>query len=623
MRFSTRVVLLQTATAVAVVAVCAVVFLLLGIQQLRTEAETSALNIARTLAVDPQVRADVAELSADPGTPRAAQLRDGELQRLARAVTERTGTLFVVITDDHGIRLAHPDADVLGEPVSTDFREVLAGKEVVTWQQGTLGVSARAKVPVLPPAGQGTAPVGEVSVGFEPSSVFSDLPSLIGGIAAAAGAALLLAALSAMLLRRRWERLTLGLQPEELVALVQNQAAVLDGVGDGVIALDADGMVRLCNETARELLDLVDPEGKSLAALGVAPAILVAVREATAGDGIVSGDRVLFVDAQAVRRDGRDLGMVVIVRDRTDLVALSERLDTVRAMTSALRVQRHEFANRLHVAAGLLDAGRGHEAREFLGEQLQRGPVDYPVENIDLIGDPLLHALIGAHALEAGERGVRLSVAADSLLLSPLGDVEDVAAVLGNLVDNAVRAAVAGREPRSVSIGCYGDGADLVLTVSDSGAGVPHDVDLFRRRESSRLDTSPVDASRGDASRRDVSRGDLSRGDTDRVHGLGVGLPLSRELARRRGGDVWLIESGRPDAGPADSDTDPSFSGAVFGARLRNVLVIEPLDVTADVTTPDVTTPDVTTHLVATHHAATHHVAEHLPPKPHSEDDVS
>ena len=76
-----------------------------------------------------------------------------------------------------------------------------------------------------------------MSVGFEPSSVFDDLPALIGAVAAAAGAGILLAALAGLIVRRRWERLTLGLQPEELVALVQNQAAVLDGVGDGVVAI--------------------------------------------------------------------------------------------------------------------------------------------------------------------------------------------------------------------------------------------------------------------------------------------------------------------------------------------------------------------------------------------------
>lgn len=70
MRFTTRVLLLQLATVAAVVVVSCVVFLLLGIAQLRAEAENSALNIARTIAADPEVRDTVARISSDPGTPR-------------------------------------------------------------------------------------------------------------------------------------------------------------------------------------------------------------------------------------------------------------------------------------------------------------------------------------------------------------------------------------------------------------------------------------------------------------------------------------------------------------------------------------------------------------------------
>ena len=40
-------------------------------------------------------------------------------------------------------------------------------------------------------------------------------------------------------------------------------------------------------------------------------------------------------------------------------------------MTDALRVQRHEFANRLHVTAGLIDAGRVPDARDYLDEVLE------------------------------------------------------------------------------------------------------------------------------------------------------------------------------------------------------------------------------------------------------------
>ncbi|HWV50386.1 MAG TPA: histidine kinase, partial [Microbacterium sp.] len=248
MRFATRLLLVQLALVVVIVAFCVGVFGWLGVQQLRAEAEASALNIARTVASDPEVRQLVEEFSADPGTPEAADLRDGELQSLAADVAASTGALFVVITDDHGIRLAHPEADKLGKVVSTPFEDVLEGSEVIGWETGTLGESARAKVPVHPPGGG--APVGEISVGFERASIFDDLPILLGTLLAAALGSVVLAALATFIVRRRFERVTLGLQPEELAALVQNQAAVLDGVDDGVLALDPDGVVRVCNRTA-------------------------------------------------------------------------------------------------------------------------------------------------------------------------------------------------------------------------------------------------------------------------------------------------------------------------------------------------------------------------------------
>ncbi len=547
MRFATRVLLLQLATVVAVVVVSCAVFLVLGIQQLRNEAETSALNIARTIAAVPDVRAEVAQISADPGTPAAADLARGPLQAYATTITATTGTLFVVIADDHGIRLAHPDTALLGQEVSTDYREVLAGNEVVTWETGTLGVSARAKVPIYPPGASpgdaGASPVGEVSVGFEPASVFDDLPALALGIGAVAAGALAIGLVAALLLRRRFERLTLGLQPEELVALLQNQYAVLDGVGDGVVGLGPDGVVRVCNRTAEEMLGVRDAVGKPFGELGLPPLVVAAVRDGTASDGVVIGDHVLYVDSRPVQRGDRVIGDVLIIRDRTGLVALTQRLESVRAMTGALRVQRHEFANRLHVAVGLLDAERPDEARAFLGEQVARGPVDYPVAHLDLIGDAALQSLVGAKAIEAGERGVQLSVASDTLLWQHVDDLEDVAAVLGNLVDNAVSAAVGGAEPREVEIGCYGDDEALVLTVADSGSGIDVE-DPF------------------------VPRG-ATAGDDARVHGWGIGLRLSRELARRRGGDVWVIDRGG--ANPLTPRTTGT-AGAVFGARLEGVL---------------------------------------------------
>ncbi|MDR2320595.1 MAG: sensor histidine kinase [Microbacterium sp.] len=541
-RFATRTLLLQLATVVLVVALCTGVYLVLAVQQLRAEAESSALGIARTLAEDPEVRAEVARASAAPGTPPADDLQAGVLQRTATAIAARTGALFVVITDDHGIRLAHPDPGRLGQEVSTPYQDVLAGHEVVEWETGTLGDSARAKVPVRGGAG---APVGEVSVGFARAGVFDDLPPLLVVIGIAAAGSLLLAGAAALVLRRRWERLTLGVQPEELVALVQNQTAVLNGVDDGVLAVDQDGVVRVCNAAAERLLGVRDLVGRPLGRAGLPDA----VRDAVSGDRelseVVLDDRVLYLDTRPVEREGRALGTVAVIRDRTELIALSERLESVRTMTAALRVQRHEFANRIHVAAGLIDAGRVRDAREFLAELMQRGSVDFPLAGRERLNDPFLQSFLGAKALEASERGVTLRIAEETHLLGTVIAAEDVAAVLGNLVDNAVTAAVAGGAPRWVEVAVLDDGDALVVTVADSGAG---------------LDAAPVEeadapgpaASPGAGASRATGGPD----DAGAVHGHGLGLPLSREIARRGGGDLWIIDRG--DDG----------HGAVFAARI-------------------------------------------------------
>lgn len=542
MRFGTRVLLLQLVTVVAVVAASAGVFIVLGVEQLKHEAETSALSIARTVASAPVVRSEVARETSRGINPSAAELADGPLQAYARDVTGRTGALFVVITDGEGIRMAHPDPGQLDRQVSTSFEAALRGEEVIAWERGTLGDSVRAKVPVFAP-GTGE-PVGEVSVGFERAGVFDDLPQLLLGVGAAAAAALLIGIGATLVLRRRWEQLTLGVQPEELVVLVQNQAAVLDGVGDGVIALDESGVIRVSNSEAEKMFGRVQLEGMSLGDLDLPEDVIRSLEKGEARDGVVVGGRVLYLDSRQVDRGGQRLGSVIILRDRTDVMGLSRRLDSVRTMTSALRVQRHEFANRMHVAAGLVESGRGEEATEFLRTMRDRGPVDYPLAGADLLTEPFLQSFLGAKSLEADERGVQLLIREETLVLGTLegvDGVEDTATVLGNLVDNAVTAALQAPAPRLVEVTLMDDGPDLVLMVADSGPGTAGGTEVVAA-------SPPADEAEETA--------------VDRVHGHGIGLALSRDLLRRRGGELWLIDPGGGASG----------RGAVFGARLPGVM---------------------------------------------------
>jgi two-component system CitB family sensor kinase len=253
-------------------------------------------------------------------------------------------------------------------------------------------------------------------------------------------------------------------------------------------------------------------------------------------DPVVLADHIVYIDTHPVSRANRDLGVIAVIRDRTDIVTLTDRLETVASMTEALRVQRHEFANRLHVTAGLMDAGRVPDARDYLDDVLDAARTPGGPFAGEHLTEPFLLSLVQAKAEQAGERGVVLTVGADSLVRGVVSAPADVATVLANLVDNAVSAAVYGAEPRWVIVELLDDGDTLVMTVSDSGRGVADEAQVFS----------------------DVQRSDV---DPDAVHGRGIGLPLVRDVAARLGGDVWLADAG-----------GPGGSGAVFCARLPGVM---------------------------------------------------
>nr|WP_245346683.1 sensor histidine kinase [Arthrobacter stackebrandtii] len=587
------------AVVAAVVLATAGTFAALSCQWAGEQAEARALAVARTVASSDDVRRETALLAAGPASALTPEtLAGGVLQSDAETTRERTGALFVVITDDAGLRLAHPTPALLGQKVSTDPSVALAGGEVTSQEKGTLGRSARAKVPVYAPGSGGAAAdvVGEVSVGFSSDDISAAVLANIVPLVLTAALSLALGVLASVLLGSRLRRLTLGLEPEEIAGLAQDQEAVLRGVDEGVIGVSANGTITVFNEGARRLLapaSTLQYGGLALADSGLPPFLADA---AAAGGGEygpaehVLGDRVVIVSARAVRLDGnggQGLGRVIMVRDRTEVQALTRQLDAVNALGTALRAQRHEFANRLHTVAGLLQIDRAEEAREYVSSLVANGPLQYPAADLAMLRDPYLEAFIGAKSIEAHERGVELRIGAETLIRGRITDPQDVTAVLGNLLDNAISAAVSGSSPsRWVEVELldeeHADGGTLHIVVADSGDGLPRPVttgpggadgaagsgaaemrELVFTDGFSTAAHPPPTASAAAAAppeRRPDPAASLP-GRSGSASGHGVGLALVRHLARRRGGDVWFADAGSPQS-----------HGAVVCARLPGVV---------------------------------------------------
>lgn len=247
--------------------------------RLRDQYGQRALTVARTVAVDPEIRDAVA--AATPAAPSGRRRPGRPRQDRAERIRVRTGALFVVVTDSRGIRLSHPNPRELGRHVSTDPSDALAGREVVRVERGTLGLSARGKVPLY---GRDGRILGEVSVGFDARAIDRELGHVLREMSLFVAGSVLLGVLASVAIGRRLKRQTLGLEPYELVELVHEREAVLHGVGEGVVAVASGGRTAVCNDEAARLLGVTPERGApagDLAPEGALRDVLTGRREAT------------------------------------------------------------------------------------------------------------------------------------------------------------------------------------------------------------------------------------------------------------------------------------------------------------------------------------------------------
>jgi len=346
-------------------------------------------------------------------------------------------------------------------------------------------------------------------------------------------------------MRRNLVELTSTLRRREAEA-----RAVLDGIVEGVFAVDADRRVRLLNPQAEKLLGIknADAIGKFCGDV-LQPCAVDGVRPCDTQCPIVQARTA--GSARAVERLGPSEALarttvitsaapaeglqVQVIRDETELEAVRRARDTVLANIS------HEF--RTPLAAQLasiellregIDTMRGEQRRELV-HTLERGAL-----RLTRLIDNLLESV----RIESGQLGIRrqtlalADVVADaqamvgSLIaqrhqtlaiglpadLPPIeGDAPRLTQVFVNLLANASKYAP---EQTAVRVGAEVAGSAVAIWVEDEGSGIPESergliFDRFRR--SSEAEPEPG--------------------------GLGLGLWISRSIVERHGGKIEVAST--------------------------------------------------------------------------------
>ena len=324
---------------------------------------------------------------------------------------------------------------------------------------------------------------------------------------------------------------------------MQQQAAVLDGVGDGVVATTPDGVVRCA--TARRRADagrVTDPVGARVRVLGLprrgSPPPSTPRRAADRPRPSRRRADPLRRYVTQCRRRSRDLGVIAVLRDRTDLMACrngwSRRRDDERAAGAAPRVREPRARRR---RAHRRRPGRRSARLPRRAARASR-PIAAPGGRLERIDEPLLQAV---------RRAPRPSRPPSEACRCRSPRARSCAACSArqrtSVRCSATSSTTPSRRPsprseqRGVEVELLDDGDVLAVTVADSGDGVADPTrpfaggDVARRRARSR---TPCTATAS-------------------------GSPRARYRARR-GGERLARRSGRRQ------------SGAVFCARLPGVM---------------------------------------------------
>jgi sensor histidine kinase regulating citrate/malate metabolism len=476
--------------------------------------------LAEQLAANPLVRSQLVRPA--PGE---------SLAPLVLSTQAQSGVTSVTVADATGRIVSSTDPTTIGArmPLGPGTRQ---GRG---WSgQLTLGGDRElaAQVPVLGATEQNLGRVlGTVMIGEAAPTVWQRLNGASSYLLAYLGIASGLGVAGSWLLARRVKRQTLGLEPGEIAGLAEHREAMLYGIAEGVVALDPQHRLTLVNDMGRRLLDLPeDCVGRSLDGLGIDGRLRDVLAGSAAGtrdEVVVRHGRVLVMNRMTVTKDGRLLGSVTTLRDRTELARLEREIGSFRSSSELLRAQAHEFANQLHTISGLIQIGEQDEVVRYI-RALSRRRQSLDVTLSRRVRDTAVAALLMAKASLAAERRVSLRISDDTALerLAP-EDAADVATVVGNLVDNAVDAA--GQDDDAwVEVALRQDASSVEIVVRDSGPGVAPEL-----------------------AREVFSHGFTTK--AAREGERGIGLALTKLVCERHGGEISV--SNTPD-------------GAVFTARL-------------------------------------------------------
>ncbi|WP_153722040.1 ATP-binding protein [Sporosarcina cascadiensis] len=427
------------------------------------ELGSRAIAIARTVAQLPDIKQDIGK--ADGAS---------SIQPIAERVRLATDVDYIVVFDMDRIRYSHPSESKLGTVFEGgDEQASLSEHEYVSKAQGVMGFAIRAFVPVMDQ--EGVKQIGVVSVGILSPTWQSLLNDYKNDILFSLMSGLLIGLIGSLFIANHLKKQTLNMEPYEISRLVEERSAMMQSMDIGILATDEQERIVFLNRLAQEYTGL---ENEMIAVEEAFPNTWLtkdALRkeEEVAYRPLLLHGKMMLVRIFPIIVNDRRAGSLIMMTGQKEAHSLAEELTGIKSLVDSLRSQNHEYMNKLHSIAGLIQLDRSQEALKLIIDETsdEQEVMQFLKERI--ADYSILGILIGKRS-RAKELGVLFTIDDESYLSEVMTGFSsgDLVTILGNLIDNAMEACLL-EEEKNITILIEGDRDFLFIEIEDSGCGLP------------------------------------------------------------------------------------------------------------------------------------------------------
>ncbi|WP_096201171.1 ATP-binding protein [Bacillus sp. FJAT-45350] len=445
--------------------------LIIGIILLGYTTEIKEEELSHRALITAQLVAQNSTVQQNIQEENAADILQPIVERM-RVINEHD---YIVVLNMERIRLTHPIQDRLYTPfVGGDEDPAFSDHIYISKAQANAVTTVRAFAPIKLDREQ----VGVVVVG----NVLPTVSQLLNEFANTAFVIVLITTLfgvwGAWLLANHIKKQTFEMEPEQLARVLVERTATFNAIHEGVIAINEDERVTVINEAAKKMLNIkrsiigekiqdVIPDTRLPEILKIGKPVFQ--REFYVQNKAILSNRIPITVAD------KTVGAVAIFQDKTEVNRLAKELTGVQAFVDALRVQNHEYSNKLHTIAGLIQLDEGKKALEYIFE-LEEEHMGLSRVIMQKIHDDSIAGLLLGKISRSKELGINLHVDNNSSFVNyPEGiTLHDLVVILGNLIDNSFDALIefASEEEKDVYILIKEKEEELVIEVSDNGMGM-------------------------------------------------------------------------------------------------------------------------------------------------------